>query len=122
MVMEGTKKDGRPLVAGEALAYDGYHRITKVLTLVRSNYDQTQKNAEALALESWKTMNCPWCGSPNIRNSRLRLADLPLLCVLLYPVRCRSCEERYFIGVFAALKLRAAEKVRRTERRRREST
>jgi hypothetical protein len=67
-------------------------------------------------------MNCQWCGSPSIRNSRLRLADLPLLSLLRYPVRCRSCEERYFISVFAALKRRGAEKARRTERSRTEST
>jgi hypothetical protein len=67
-------------------------------------------------------MNCQWCGSSEIRSSRLRLADLPRLSVLRYPVRCRSCEERYFISVFAALKLRAAEKARRMERRRTEST
>jgi hypothetical protein len=67
-------------------------------------------------------MNCQWCGSPEIRNSRLRLADLPRLSVLRYPVRCRSCEERYFISLFTALKLRAAERARRTERRRTEST
>jgi hypothetical protein len=51
----------------------------------------------------------------------LRLADLPRLLGLQFPARCRSCEERYFVSVFAALKLRSAEKARRIERRRRDA-
>ena len=62
-------------------------------------------------------MNCTWCGSASLRNSRLRPADLPRLLLLQYPVRCRSCEERYFASVFFAIKLRAAAKVRREKRR-----
>jgi hypothetical protein len=48
----------------------------------------------------------------------LRLADLPRLVTLQYPMRCRSCEERYFANIFSALKLRGAEKARRLEKRR----
>jgi hypothetical protein len=66
-------------------------------------------------------MNCPWCGSSSLRNSRLRPADFPRLFFLQYPVRCRSCEERYFASIFLALKLRAAAKSRRQEKRRDES-
>jgi hypothetical protein len=51
----------------------------------------------------------------------LRLADLPRLFTLQYPMRCRSCEERYFANIFSALKLRGAEKARRLERRRKDA-
>jgi hypothetical protein len=48
----------------------------------------------------------------------LRLADLPRLVGLQFPLRCRSCEGRYFVGVFSAFKLRGIEKARRLKRRR----
>jgi hypothetical protein len=63
-------------------------------------------------------INCLWCESPNVRNSRLRLADLPRLLLLQWPVRCRSCEERYHVNFLAAWRLRMDTKARRTERRR----
>jgi hypothetical protein len=65
---------------------------------------------------------CLWCDSPNVRNSRLRLADVYRLVLLQWPVRCRSCEERYYINVFAAWRLHQETKARRTERRRRETS
>jgi hypothetical protein len=66
-------------------------------------------------------MYCQFCGSPHVRNSHLRPADIPRLSLLQYPVRCRSCDGRYFASIFAALKLRSRAKARRDERRRRES-
>jgi hypothetical protein len=50
----------------------------------------------------------------------LRLADLPRLAGLQFPVRCRNCEGRYFVGVFSAFKLRGAAKARRLEKRRKD--
>jgi len=66
-------------------------------------------------------MRCHYCESPNVRNSHLRLADLPRLSLLQYPVRCHSCEGRFFGTLWGALKLRTAAKARRDERRRKES-
>jgi hypothetical protein len=65
-------------------------------------------------------MNCIWCGSPNLRNSRMRISDLSRLPLLQFPVRCLSCEERYFAGPLCAWRLHAAAKARRIERRRRQ--
>jgi len=66
-------------------------------------------------------MNCLWCESSSVRNSRLRLADIPRLLLLRWPVRCRACDERYYVTVFSAWSLHQATKARRIERRRRES-
>jgi len=66
-------------------------------------------------------MNCIWCGSPNLRNSRLRASDLGHLPLLRFPVRCRSCEERFFIGPLKAWRLHVAAKARHVERQRRQS-
>jgi hypothetical protein len=63
-------------------------------------------------------MQCQWCGSEEIRDSKLRISDVFNLLLLKYPVRCRSCEGRNFDNIFAVLKLRAASKARRKERRR----
>jgi hypothetical protein len=73
------------------------------------------------AMEHLNDMNCRWCGSSSIRTSRLRLADLPRLFTLQLPMRCRSCEERYFANIFSALKFRGAEKARRLARRRKDA-
>jgi hypothetical protein len=56
-----------------------------------------------------------------VRNSRLRLGDIPHLFLLQWPVRCRACEERYHVNFFSAWRLHQATKARRIERRRRES-
>jgi hypothetical protein len=66
-------------------------------------------------------MYCNLCGSPNIRNSRFRPSDLPRLLLMQSPVRCRSCDGRYFAGIFSTSKLRSEAIARRNERRRRES-
>ena len=52
--MKGIKKDGLPLVAGDTLAYHGYHRITKVLTRVRPTYNHTQKKCGSFSLGALK--------------------------------------------------------------------
>ena len=66
-------------------------------------------------------MNCIWCGSPNLRNSRMRLSDLGRVPLLQFPIRCRSCEERYFAGPLDAWRVHAAAKARRMERERRQA-
>jgi hypothetical protein len=50
------------------------------------------------------------------------VSDLPRLFLTQYPVRCRSCEERYFVSFLIAWKLYAAARTRRNERRRKDST
>ena len=37
---------------------------------------------------------CKFCGNPNFRRSRMRLADLPRLLLLQCPVRCTRCGQR----------------------------
>jgi|HubBroStandDraft_1064217.scaffolds.fasta_scaffold12669_2 hypothetical protein len=122
--MSGNKMPDFSLADRAILTYHGYHCVTKVPRGLRPSYDPTLTacGTAAFALEPWKIMDCRWCGSPSIRISRLRFSDVLRLVVLLYPVRCRACEQRYFVSAFTAFKLHAAEKARRIERRRREST
>jgi len=64
-------------------------------------------------------MNCHWCGSSTgLRNSRLRVSDLPRLILFQLPVRCRSCDGRYFANFWGASKLRTQVRERREARRR----
>ena len=60
-------------------------------------------------------MNCPYCGTPKFRTSRIRLSDLPRLALLQYPVRCRLCRERFHVGLSLALHLFQAQRVREGE-------
>ena len=60
-------------------------------------------------------MNCPYCGSPRFRTSRVRLGDLPRLALFQYPVRCRLCRERFHVGISLALHLFQSQKVREEE-------
>jgi len=60
-------------------------------------------------------MNCPYCGTPKFRTSRMRIADIPRLALLQFPVRCRLCRERFHIGISLALHLKQAERVRENE-------
>ena len=60
-------------------------------------------------------MNCPYCGIPKFRTSRLRFSDLPRLALLQFPVRCRLCRERFHVGMSLALHLLKAQKVRDVE-------
>lgn len=45
----------------------------------------------------------------------MRLADLPRLALLQFPVRCRLCRERFHVGVSLALHLLQSQKVREGE-------
>jgi hypothetical protein len=69
-------------------------------------------------MERLPRMQCQWCGSNEIRESKFRLSDVYQVLLLKYPVRCRSCDGRGFDNLFAVLKLRAESKARRKERRR----
>ena len=60
-------------------------------------------------------MNCPYCGTPKYRTSRLRLTDLPRLALLQFPVRCRLCRERFHVGISLALNLVQSQRVRGEE-------
>lgn len=62
-------------------------------------------------------MQCTHCGAANLRTSRLRLLDIPRFLLFQYPVRCRNCRERDYIGFLLALNLRQAARVRRSEER-----
>jgi hypothetical protein len=53
---------------------------------------------------------CPRCKNPALRTSELRLADILHLIVLRYPVRCRSCYNRFHIGLFSAQRLRKSQR------------
>jgi hypothetical protein len=62
-------------------------------------------------------MRCMICGSTKIRISRLRSSDLSRLLILQYPVRCRACYERFYVGIPLALNLRWNGKILHREER-----
>jgi hypothetical protein len=51
-------------------------------------------------------MMCPRCYNPALQTSELRVANILHLIMLMYPVRCRSCYNRFQIGLFSAQRLR----------------
>jgi len=61
-------------------------------------------------------MNCPFCGSDRVRNSRFRAFDIPNSLLLRLPVRCRDCEERMYVSFARAREIRQASETRRLER------
>jgi hypothetical protein len=60
-------------------------------------------------------MNCPYCGIPKFRASRVRFSDIPRLALLQFPVRCQLCRERFHVGISLALHLKQAQRVREGE-------
>jgi len=68
------------------------------------------------------TMDCPFCSSARLRNSRTRAADILHLLVLRSPVRCHNCQERLFVPFWTAKEIRRATKLRREEERLRRSS
>jgi len=60
-------------------------------------------------------MRCPYCGTPKFRTSRVRLGDLPRLALLQFPLRCKSCRERFHVGLSLALNVLQSERVRKRE-------
>lgn len=61
-------------------------------------------------------MRCILCGSTNFRLSRLRVSDLPRMVVLRYPVRCRDCHKRAFMGLPFALKVGYEDRLRHQQK------
>jgi len=41
-------------------------------------------------------IRCPNCFSPEVRPARLKLSDAPHFIFLRRPIRCRSCNERFY--------------------------
>lgn len=72
-----------------------------------------------LSMPRSSTMECKLCGSPSFRVSRLRFPDISQLVLFRYPVRCRTCYKREFVGFFTALRVRRENKARHQEERRR---
>ena len=60
-------------------------------------------------------MRCPYCGTPKFRISRIRFGDLPRLALLQFPVRCKSCRERFHVGLSLAMNILQSERVRKRE-------
>ncbi len=60
-------------------------------------------------------MNCPYCGTPKFRTSRVRFSDIPRLALFQFPVRCRLCRERFHVGFSLALHLLQSQRVRERE-------
>jgi hypothetical protein len=58
-------------------------------------------------------VKCIECGSSSFRLSRFRFSDLERLALLQYPVRCRNCRRRTFVGLPLALALYQARRARR---------
>ena len=58
-------------------------------------------------------MNCPFCDSATLRGSRFQAVDFLRLLLLRMPVRCRNCQERSYVSVAQALKMKRESKVRR---------
>jgi hypothetical protein len=50
-------------------------------------------------------VTCRDCSSSSVRLSRFRWSDLERLALLQYPVRCRNCGRRTFVGFTLALAL-----------------
>jgi hypothetical protein len=58
-------------------------------------------------------VNCPFCDSAALRSSRFQAVDVLQLLLLRMPVRCRNCQERSYVSVARALKMKRESKVRR---------
>jgi hypothetical protein len=58
-------------------------------------------------------VTCVDCGSSSFRLSRFRWTDLERLALLQYPVRCRNCRRRTFVGLPLALALYQARRAKR---------
>jgi hypothetical protein len=49
-------------------------------------------------------MECVYCGSSKLRMSRYRMSDMASLLLLKRPYRCRTCNGRMYLSVFAGLR------------------
>ncbi len=66
-------------------------------------------------------MNCPYCDSDKLRNSQYRAGDFPQLLLLRLPVRCRDCQERSYVSISQSRQIQRESRIRREEKRLRES-
>jgi hypothetical protein len=66
-------------------------------------------------------VTCPECSSSSFRLSRFRFKDIERLLLLQYPVRCRQCHRRAYVGLPLAMVLLQASRIRR-ERREHQAT
>jgi hypothetical protein len=62
-------------------------------------------------------MNCPFCDSTRLRNSRFRFEDAAQLLILRLPVRCRHCQERSYVGIMRARQIKQESKLRHAQAR-----
>jgi hypothetical protein len=58
-------------------------------------------------------VTCVECASSSFRLSRFRWTDLERLALLQYPVRCRNCRRRSYVGLPLALALYQARRTKR---------
>jgi hypothetical protein len=58
-------------------------------------------------------VTCVECSSSSFRLSRFRWTDLERLALLQYPVRCRNCNRRTYVGLLLALALYQARRTKR---------
>jgi hypothetical protein len=56
------------------------------------------------------------CDSSNYRISKLRPSDIFRLILLQYPVRCRNCDARKYLGILQAYRIHCSRKFRHRER------
>lgn len=61
-------------------------------------------------------MICPECSSSSFRLSQFRTRDLERLALFQYPVRCRKCHWRSYVGFPLALMLLQVDRARRESR------
>jgi hypothetical protein len=66
-------------------------------------------------------MNCPFCKSDRLRNSRFQPVDIFQLLLLRLPVRCRDCIERSYVSIPEWRRIRRESLIRREKRNHRES-
>ena len=64
-------------------------------------------------------MDCLFCKSDHVRQSRFHKLDVMQLMLLRYPVRCLNCNERQYRRLGEALALRRKEEHQVREMRRR---
>jgi hypothetical protein len=63
------------------------------------------RNQEWLPQQRGSSMKCVWCGSKNVRISKLQAADFLRLLFCRYPVRCRVCLDRGHVNFIKAWRL-----------------
>jgi C4-type Zn-finger protein len=59
------------------------------------------------------SFKCPACGQSKLRPAKFRFTDLPYLLFLLTPVRCRSCNQRFFLFVTKTEAIRRENRIHR---------